>query len=167
MNDEDKTGSAPCENSFKSHIMSKPKQWVLSDQTEKFRVFRYEAPEGSESALWVELRWSLKRELYTAFRSNAVGEGELWIPLAGRSSITPSRSAKPSKRSLGPACPLKRRALADLTYSKFRQANWIIFVFPVPGLQPASIPRLGNHPPDADSVGALILRLEAPPLLLQ
>jgi hypothetical protein len=36
---------------------------VLSDQTEKFRVFRYEAPEGSESALWVELRWSLKREL--------------------------------------------------------------------------------------------------------
>jgi hypothetical protein len=62
MNDEDKTGSAPCENSFKSHIMSKPKQWVLSDQTEKFRVFRYEAPEGSESALWVELRWSLKRE---------------------------------------------------------------------------------------------------------
>ena len=72
--------------------MSKPKQWVLSDQTEKFRVFRYEAPEGSESALWVELRWSLKRELYTAFRSNAVGEGELWIPLAGRSSITSSRS---------------------------------------------------------------------------
>ena len=131
MNDEDKTGPAPCENSFKSHIMSKPKQWVLSDQTEKFRVFRYEAPEGSESALWVELRWSLKRELYTAFRCNAVGEGELWIPLAGRSSITPSRSAKPSKRSLGPACPLKRRALADSTYSKSRQANWIIFVFPV------------------------------------
>ena len=26
------------------------------------------------------LRWSVKRELYTAFRSNAVDEGEVWVP---------------------------------------------------------------------------------------
>jgi hypothetical protein len=62
--------------------MSKPKQWVLADQNEKFRVFRYEAPEVAESGLWVEVRWSIKRELYTAFRSNAVDDGVSWVPLA-------------------------------------------------------------------------------------
>ena len=59
--------------------MPKPKQWVLSDETEKFLTYHYEAPEGSESVLWVEVRWSIKRELYTSWRSEAVGDGA-WIP---------------------------------------------------------------------------------------
>ena len=59
---------------------SKKKQWVLSSEGEKFKVFHYEAGEGSNSGLWVEVRWSVKRELYTAFRSNAVDEGEVWVP---------------------------------------------------------------------------------------
>ena len=52
--------------------MPKPKQWILADH-------RYEAPEGADSALWVEVRWSLKRELYTAFRSNAMDDGATWV----------------------------------------------------------------------------------------
>jgi hypothetical protein len=60
----------------------KPKQWVLADQTDKFLIYHYEAPEGSNSALWVEVRWSLKRVLYTAFRSNTLGDSEAWIPFA-------------------------------------------------------------------------------------
>ena len=58
----------------------KPKQWFLADETEKFQIHRYEAPEGSESALWIEIRWSRKRELFTAWRSNAVDDGKEWFP---------------------------------------------------------------------------------------
>jgi len=61
---------------------AKPKQWVLTDQDEKFRIFHYEAPEGSDSGLWIDLRWSIKRELYTAFRSNALDDGAVWVPFA-------------------------------------------------------------------------------------
>jgi hypothetical protein len=62
---------------------SKPKRWVLADESEKFRIYHYEAPEGSDSALWVEVRWSrLKRELYTAFRSNALDDSEAWVQFA-------------------------------------------------------------------------------------
>ena len=57
----------------------KPKQWTLTSESEKFKVFHYEAPEGAESALWVEIRWRLKRELYTAFRSNAIDDGATWV----------------------------------------------------------------------------------------
>jgi hypothetical protein len=60
----------------------KPKQWVLADQNEKFRIFRYEAKEETESALWIDLRWSITRELYVAFRSNAFEDSEGWIPFA-------------------------------------------------------------------------------------
>jgi hypothetical protein len=42
-------------------------------------IHRYEAPEGSESAVWVEIRWSTKRKLFTAWRSNAVDDGEEWF----------------------------------------------------------------------------------------
>jgi len=55
----------------------KPKQWALTAESEKFKVYRYEAGEGSNSALWIELRWSIKRELYVSFRSNAVDAGEV------------------------------------------------------------------------------------------
>jgi hypothetical protein len=58
--------------------MPKPKQWALTAQTEKFLTYRYEAPQGSESALWVELHWSIKRELYTSWRSNAVEDEGNW-----------------------------------------------------------------------------------------
>jgi|SRR5271166_3493194 len=61
---------------------SKKKQWVLSSEGEKFKVYRYEAGEGSNSGLWIDLRWSIKRELYVSFRSNAVEAqvlGEDWI----------------------------------------------------------------------------------------
>lgn len=48
--------------------------------SEKWITYRYEAGENTGSALWVEVRWSVKRELYTAFRSNAVDDGEVWVP---------------------------------------------------------------------------------------
>jgi hypothetical protein len=60
----------------------KPKQWVLTDQSEKFKIFHYEAGEGSNSGLWIDLRWSIRRELYVSFRSNAVEEGQTWVPFA-------------------------------------------------------------------------------------
>ena len=60
--------------------MSKPKQWTLTSESEKFLIYHYEAPEASESALWVEIRWSIKRELFTAWRSNAADDGEAWVP---------------------------------------------------------------------------------------
>jgi len=41
----------------------KPKQWFLADEDEKFRTYRYEAGEGSNSNLRIDLRWSIKREL--------------------------------------------------------------------------------------------------------
>jgi hypothetical protein len=50
----------------------KPKQWVLTSESDKFKVYHYEAGEGSDSALWIGLRWSIKRELFTGFRSNAL-----------------------------------------------------------------------------------------------
>ena len=39
-----------------------------------------QAGEGSQSALWIEIRWSIKRELFTAWRSNAADDGEAWVP---------------------------------------------------------------------------------------
>jgi len=54
-------------------------------------VFHYEAGEGSNSGLWIDLRWSIKRELYVSFRSNAVDAqvlGEDWIDSPGRSNTT-------------------------------------------------------------------------------
>ena len=53
----------------------KPKQWILTNEDEKFKVYHYEAGEGSNSALWIDLRWSIKRELYVSFRSNAIDDG--------------------------------------------------------------------------------------------
>jgi hypothetical protein len=35
----------------------------------------------SNSRLWIELRWSIKRKLFTALRSNARDEGAVWITL--------------------------------------------------------------------------------------
>jgi hypothetical protein len=67
-----------CDTLFASH-MHKPKQWVLTDETEKFRVHHYQAPADSESGLWIDLRWNLKRERYTAYRSNAIDNGEVWV----------------------------------------------------------------------------------------
>jgi hypothetical protein len=58
---------------------SKPKQWTLGDVTEKFKVYHFEAGEGSNSRLWVDLRWSIKRELFTSIRSNAIDDGEMWL----------------------------------------------------------------------------------------
>ncbi len=63
----------------RSHMPAKPKQWILTEEDEKFRVYHYEAGEGSDSCLWIDLRWSIGRELYTSFRSNAVDSGEVWI----------------------------------------------------------------------------------------
>jgi hypothetical protein len=60
----------------------KPKQWVLADQNDKFRLYHYEPREESESALWVDLRYSIERQLYVAFRSNAFEDSAAWIPFA-------------------------------------------------------------------------------------
>jgi hypothetical protein len=60
----------------------KPKRWVLTSEGEKFKVFHYEAGEGSDSGLWIDLRWSIKRELYVAFKSNAIDERAVWLSFA-------------------------------------------------------------------------------------
>ena len=61
--------------------MPKPKQWSLAKETDKFHVWRYEAPEAAESALWIEIRWSIRRELFMSWRSNAAqDDGESWTP---------------------------------------------------------------------------------------
>jgi hypothetical protein len=60
--------------------MSKPKQWALTGQTDKFQIHRYQAPAASESVLWVELRWSIKRELFTSWRASSVDDGRVWTP---------------------------------------------------------------------------------------
>jgi hypothetical protein len=62
-------------------MAAKPKQRPIAERTEKFITYRYEAGEGSNSHLWIELRWSLKRQLYTVVRSNALDSGESWIIL--------------------------------------------------------------------------------------
>jgi hypothetical protein len=67
-----------------SSHMPKPKQWAITDQDDKFITYRYEAPPGSESGLWVNLRWSNKRQLYTAFQSNAIDGAETWFRSPGR-----------------------------------------------------------------------------------
>jgi hypothetical protein len=59
-----------------------PNAGLLGDEDERFKLYHYEAPDGSGSGLWIDLRWSLKRELYTAFRSNALDDGETWVPFA-------------------------------------------------------------------------------------
>jgi hypothetical protein len=59
--------------------MPKPKQWRLTRQSDKFLTYRYEAPPEAESALWVELHWSVKRELYTSYRSNATQDDCSWV----------------------------------------------------------------------------------------
>jgi hypothetical protein len=63
-------------------MASKPKHWLLGDEDERFKLYHYEAPDGSGSGLWIDLRWSIKRGLYVAFRSNAVDDGEFWIPFS-------------------------------------------------------------------------------------
>jgi hypothetical protein len=60
---------------------AKPKQWPIAERTEKFIIYRYEAGENSGSHLWIEPRWSLKRQVFTALRSNALGNGASWIIL--------------------------------------------------------------------------------------
>lgn len=58
---------------------AKPKQWILTQQDEKFITYRHEAPESAQSGLWIELRYSIGRAVYTSFRTNA-SEGEpVWI----------------------------------------------------------------------------------------
>jgi hypothetical protein len=32
---------------------SKPKRWLLGDEDERFKLYHYEAPDGSGSALWI------------------------------------------------------------------------------------------------------------------
>jgi hypothetical protein len=88
-------------------MSSKPKQWALTEESDKFKVYHYEAGEGSDSALWIDLRWSIKRELFTAFRSNAIDDGETWKHLRqADQNITPSPSVRPSKRLRGRVCRL-------------------------------------------------------------
>jgi hypothetical protein len=57
----------------------KPKQWFLADEDEKFRVWRYEAGDGSNSGLWIDLRWSINRKLFVSLRSNAIDDGARWL----------------------------------------------------------------------------------------
>jgi hypothetical protein len=59
-------------------MSGKPKQWVLTSESEKFKVDHYKAGEGSNSGLWIDLRWSIRRELYVSFRSNAINGDDTW-----------------------------------------------------------------------------------------
>jgi hypothetical protein len=68
--------------STQKSMPSKPKQWVLSTTSEKFQTWHYEAGEGSNSGLWIDLRWSIKRNLYVSCRSNALDGGEKWTMFA-------------------------------------------------------------------------------------
>jgi hypothetical protein len=53
---------------------SKPKRWFLGDEDELFKLHRYEAPDGSGSGLWIDLRYVKATQLFTRIRSNALGE---------------------------------------------------------------------------------------------
>ena len=61
----------------------KPKQWVLTSESEKFKVFHYEVGEGSNSGLWIDLRWSIRARtlcvVHVSFRSNALDDGAVWV----------------------------------------------------------------------------------------
>jgi len=41
----------------------RPKRWSLGDEDERFKFYRYEAPDGSGSGLWIDLRWSKTTQL--------------------------------------------------------------------------------------------------------
>jgi len=60
-------------------MASKSKRWLLGDEDERFKIYHYEAPEGSRSGLWIDLRWSKASQLFTRIRSNVLG-GE-WLKL--------------------------------------------------------------------------------------
>jgi hypothetical protein len=60
-------------------MSSKPKQWFIADEDEKFHVYHYEAGEGANSALWIDLRWSIARKLFVSLRSNAIEDGTRWL----------------------------------------------------------------------------------------
>jgi len=51
---------------------SKPKLWMLADEDERSKIFRYEHPEKPD--LWVEVRYSKVTECWTAVRC-AFSEG--------------------------------------------------------------------------------------------
>jgi hypothetical protein len=46
---------------------SKPKRWFLGDEDELFKLHRYEAPDGSGSGLWIDLRYVKATQLFTEF----------------------------------------------------------------------------------------------------
>lgn len=58
---------------------ARPKLWLLDNQDERFKVYHYEAPGGSGSGLWIDLRWSLNRKLFVSLRSNAIDDGTRWL----------------------------------------------------------------------------------------
>jgi hypothetical protein len=60
----------------------KPKQWTLVDQDEKYRLWHFEAGEGSDSRLWIDLRQSVASGLYVTIRSNGLDGGKNWIRFA-------------------------------------------------------------------------------------
>jgi hypothetical protein len=55
-------------------MRSKPERWLLGDEDEKFKIYHYEAAEGQDSGLMVDLRWSIARGLFVSVRSNAFEE---------------------------------------------------------------------------------------------
>ena len=58
---------------------ARPKQWILNAQDEKFITYRHEAPEGTQSGLWIELRYSISRSVYISYRTNASDGEPVWI----------------------------------------------------------------------------------------
>jgi hypothetical protein len=54
---------------------SRPKRWLLGDEDERFKLYHYEAPDGSGSGLWIDMRYIKATQLFTRIRSNALGEG--------------------------------------------------------------------------------------------
>jgi hypothetical protein len=59
---------------------SKPKRWLLGDEDEKCKLYHYEAPDGSGSGLWIDLRYVKATQVFNGIRSNAF-ENEKWMLL--------------------------------------------------------------------------------------
>jgi hypothetical protein len=60
---------------------SKPKLWMLADEDERHKIFRYEHPEKPD--LWVELRYSKVSGCWTHVRcAFTEGDGDRWeVPI--------------------------------------------------------------------------------------
>jgi hypothetical protein len=58
---------------------SKPKQWFLADEDEKFRLYHYEAVKGRTATCASTCDGRLAASSSCSIRSNAIDDGERWL----------------------------------------------------------------------------------------